>query len=327
MASVPLLLAFALSGCTIRATTPTPISAPRSSEVAVEAEAGADVGNDRPHVTYDGLMVRRRVVIAIHPKPDTDLTSLRRELDQAAERRHTTLTSISPTVLDATTLENLFPELTVALPPGGTLANARALIDPASSQSRAFPGVQEFNVASVLVHDLQFTVATTNPAAVSSAIAREGILSDALGNYSTKLGRGELDIAYTGPLLSDDLVESVRVGIARRADTQPASVLVSPRSSVGVGVDMAKEPAPAKAAPATVSSTVHHHGAALSVALPAAVPDAGGSSGSSLWPLSVVGGSVLLILTLVLLTIRRSNQGVEEAPDSQAGSATATDSA
>lgn len=340
MASVPLLLTLVLSGCTVHAQVTTPHGRATATEGAsttrgataasggvADAEDGADVGNDRPHVTYDGLMVRRRVVIAIHPKPDTDLVSLRKELDQAASRRHTTLSSISPTVLDATTLENLFPELTVSLPPGGTLANARALIDPVSSQSRAFPEVEEFDVASVLVHDLQFTVAVTNPAAVATAVAREGILSDALGNYSTKLGRGELDIAYTGPLLSDDLIESVRVGIARRADTQPGAVIISPRSNVGVGVDMAKEPAPAKAESAIAASTVHHHGAVLSAALPAAVPDAGGSAGSSLWPLSVVGGSVLLILTLVLLTIRRFNQGVKEAPVSQVGSATATDSA
>lgn len=249
------LLAFALSGCTAGATATT--STPAPSGVVVAAEGGSDVGNDRPQVTYDGLMVRRRVVIAIHPTPDADLISLRKEMDKAATRRHTTLSNISPSVLDPTLLERQAPELTLALPAGGTLADARQLIDPAASRREMFPEVQGYDVASVLVHDLRFTVSVANPAVLAEAIAREGILSDALGNYSTALGSSELDITYTGPLLSDDLVESVRGGIARRADTAPAAVTVSPRFTTGVGVDMAKEPALAPAV--TETSTTHNH--------------------------------------------------------------------
>ncbi|MEO6143675.1 MAG: hypothetical protein ABIP19_06815 [Dermatophilaceae bacterium] len=298
-----LLLASALSGCTAAGTatttTKTTSSTSSPSEAVVAAEAGADVGNDRPHVTYDGLMVRRRVVIAIHPSPDADLILLRKEMDKAAERRHTTLSSISPTVLDATLLERLSPELTLALPAGETLADARELIDPASSEGRLFPEVEEFNVASVLVHDLQFTVDSARPAVLAKAIAREGILSDALGNYTTNVSIGQLDIAYTGPLLSDELVESVRVGIARRAGAQPAAVAVAPRSTTGVGVDIANEPAPAVLVEEVPKA--HRHGVGLPVALPAV----SGSSRSSLWPLALVGGSVLLILTLVVVMLRR----------------------
>lgn len=299
------LLAFALGGCTATATTAA-TATPQPSEVVVVAEGGSDVGNDRPHVTYDGLMVRRRVVIAIHPTPDADLISLRKEMDKAATGHHTTLSDISPSVLDTALLERLAPELAVALPAGGTLADARKLITPASSEGRTFPEVQEFNVASVLVHDLQFTVGSANPAILAEAIAREGILSDALGNYTTTLDSGRLDITYTGPLLSDDLVESVRAGIARRADTHPAAVTVSPRSTTGVGVDMAKEPALAPAD--TETSTAHNHGAAL----PAVLPALGESSQSSLWAVSVVAVAVLLILTLVLLMMRRFNQGPDD---------------
>ena len=103
--------------------------------------------------------------------------------------------------------------------------------------------MQDYLVAPVLVHDLRFTVKATDPPVMAAAIAREGILADALGDYSTSAGSGRLDITYTGPLLSDDLVEQVRRGIARGEGVQPSSVTVSPRSTTGVGVDMAKEPA------------------------------------------------------------------------------------
>ncbi|MDQ1536928.1 MAG: hypothetical protein QOE58_1321 [Actinomycetota bacterium] len=256
-----LLLAFSLSACTEGATSVT--STPRSSGVVVAAAGagGSDVGNDRPHVTYDGLMVRRRVVIAIQPLPGASLVSLRRRMNSAATQRHTTLSSISPDVLDPAVLEHLVPEVTVVLPAGKTLAGARELMDPASSRggrSRSFPGVASYQVASVLVHDLRFTVRSAEPAVLADAIAREGILSDALGSYTTSIGRGVLDVAYTGPLLSDSLVASVRGGIARRAGTASAAVTISPRSGIGAGVDMAREPAPASAVEDT--STAHQHG-------------------------------------------------------------------
>ena len=274
------------------------------------------MGNSRPHVTYDGLMVRRRVVIAIEPAPDSDLISLRKELDNAATGRHTTLSAISPTVLDAALLEHLSPELTLALPAGGTLADARKLLVPSSSGGGTFAGVYEYDVASVLVHDLRFTVSSANPAVLAKAIAREGILSDALGDYTTTLGSRELDITYTGPLLSDDLVESVRGGIARRAGTQLAAVTVSPRSTTGVGVDMAKEPALAPAV--NEISTAHNHSAGLpsvggSLQSGGSLPS-GGSSHSRLWTVSVVASALLFVLTLVLLMMRRFTFGPDERP-------------
>ena len=208
------------------------------------AEPGTDRGNDRPQVTYDGLMVRRRVVIAILPTPGADVVSLRQELDRAAASAQTSLSDISPSVLGPAEQERLAPDVTVVLPAGTTLADAGKLIDPATSAA-AIPDVQDYTVAPVLVHDLRFTVRATNPSVMAAAIAREGILADALGDYSTSSGSGRLHITYTGPLLSDDLVELVRRGIARGEGAQPSSVSVSPRSTTGVGVDMAKEPAPA----------------------------------------------------------------------------------
>jgi hypothetical protein len=248
-------MAFALTGCTagVGATT----STLRSSAEVAPVQGGFDVGDDRPHVTYDGLMVRRRVVIAIYPIAGANLVSLRKEMDSAATRLHTTLSSISPDVLDAALLENSAPEMTVSLPYGQTLGDATRLMDPASSQGRTFPEVEGYNVVSVLVHDLRFTVSSARPAVLAEAIAREGILSDALGNYTTTVGSHELDITYTGPLLSDELVASVRDGIARPAHLQPTAVTISPRSTTGVGVDMAKEPEPA---PAVIEApTAHDH--------------------------------------------------------------------
>jgi len=301
------LLAFALAGCTTGAgATTSTTSTPRPSG-AVEVDQGDvdlgyDLGNGRPHVTNDGLMVRRRVAIAIHPVPGADLVSLRKELDNAATRLHTSLSSIPPAVLDPALLEPEGPEMTLLLPAGNTLADARRLIDPVPSKGREFPDVLQYDVASVLVHDLRFTVSSARPAVLAETIAREGILSDALGSYAATLGRYELDFTYTGPLLSDDLVESVRAGIARRANTLPAAVTISPRSTTGVGVDMAKEPALAPVV-TRASSAHHNHGAALP-----AVSAASQSSPSSLWAVSAAALAALLLLTLVLLIVRRRRQ-------------------
>lgn len=298
-----LLVALALSGCATL-TTPTNPPPPRASGVVAAVEAGSDVGNDRPHVTYDGLMVRRRVVIAIHPAAGADLIFLRSKMDDAAARLHLTLTTVSTSVLDPALLEHLAPELAVALPAGKTLADARRLIDPASVEGRRFREVAKYDVASVLVHDLRFSAPSANSVGVANAIDREGILSDALGSYTTTFGRRELDISYTGPLLSDDLVQSVRVGIARGAGIQPAAVTVAPRSTSGVGVNMAKEPTPA---PVAINiATTHSHSAAL----PAAPVAAAASWYSSAWVVWVLAPAVLMILTLVLLLITRGGRAM-----------------
>ncbi len=297
-AAATLMMVLTMSGCT--AGTTTTRLAPKPPEAVVVADVGPDVGNDRPHVTYDGLMVRRRVVIAIRSIPDADLISLRKQLDRAAARRHTTLSTISASVLDAAVLDRLEPDLVVALPADATRADAGQLIDPASVEGRRITAhIQKYDVASVLVHDLRFTVTAARPAVLSNAIAREGILSDALGNYTTTLAPHELNIAYTGPLLSDHLVESVRVGIARPAHIEPTVVTVSPRSTTGVGVDMAKEPTPApEVIPA--STDHHHHSAALATVV--------ARSHSRFWPVAVPGFIALLSLTLPTAAPDQENQ-------------------
>lgn len=287
-AAAILLVALTMGGCTARTSSTRPT--PKPLEAVVAADAGSDVGNDRPQVTYDGPMVRRRVVIAIHATPDADLTSLRRQLGLAATRRHTTVSTISASVLDSAVLDGLQPDLVVALPADATPADAGRLMDPTSVGTGRIAEVQEYDIASLLVHDLRFRVHATHPAALSRAIAQEGILADALGNYATRLGSHDLDVIYTGPLLSDHLIESVRVGIARPAHTTPGVVTVSPRSMTGAGVDMAKEAVPApELSPA---STGHHHHAALATEY--------APSHSRLYTLAGTSLIALLRLTLVL---------------------------
>jgi hypothetical protein len=236
------LLVLALSACT--GGTPDPPVIPATA-AAVNLEAGTDVGNGRPAVSHDGLMVRRRAVIAVHPTPEADLASVRARLDQTAADSGMVLSDISPDVLDPAVLEHIVPELIVALPPESTQGDAEHLAGLAFGPEGSYAGVEHVHVASVLVHDLQFTVASSDPAALAESIAAEGILSDALGNYTISLDGGTLGVSYTGPLLSDALVDSVRDGMARSAGVDPGNVSLAPRSAAGEGVDLSQEPAPA----------------------------------------------------------------------------------
>jgi hypothetical protein len=242
------LLSLALGGCTGGPAAP-PASAGAASESATATTVGAlseeghDVGNSRPTVSFDGLMVRRRVVIAVESALDADLAGVRRDLEKAAAAEGSTLESISPDVLEPALLLKMVPELIVALPATATVSQGRAIVTKATEEAgTAKPGVENFYVLPILVHDLRFTAETQDPAALSAAVDLEGIVSDALGVYVTTVGDGKLIIDYTGPLLGDETVESVRAGIARQVHTE-ASTTVGPRSSTGEGVDMATEPA------------------------------------------------------------------------------------
>ena len=210
--------------------------------VLAQAEEGQDLGNGRPEVSYDGLMVRRRVVIAVHSEPDAELEGVRAKLDAAAAEDNIALETISPTVLEPATLQHVMPELIVALPASATLDDARAVVNLTAGEATQKLGAEHFHVLPVLVHDLKFTIETPTPEALSAAVDREGILSDDLGNYRTSAGSRQLTFSYTGPLLGDAIVESVRAGIARQAHVATSAVAVGPRSTTGTGVDMANEP-------------------------------------------------------------------------------------
>ena len=246
------LLVLGLTGCT--AVVEPPASLPEVAG-AVAGEAGSDLGNGRPAVTFDGLLVRRRVVLAIRSHDAADLAGLRGQLARAADRLRLPLSDVSPTVLDADVLEQLAPQLIVALPEGGTVGDAGTILDLVSSSGGALPAGVQFHIGPVLVHDVRFTVRTGDPVALQEAIDREGILADALGDYGTSSGSGELRIDYTGPLLSDDLIRSIRAGIAGPAGAGADDVSVSPRSTEGIGVQMETEPAPGVAP----TPTTHGH--------------------------------------------------------------------
>ncbi|MEO5780275.1 MULTISPECIES: hypothetical protein [Arthrobacter] len=243
------ILLTALSACTPGMQgSPGPAAGAETGSAAgaepISLETGTDVGNGRPTVSHDGLMVRRRAVIAVHPTPEFDLRSVRSSLDQAAAGNGMELYEISPDVLDPAVLDHLVPELIVALPPDAVRADAEQVAERAFGPEASYPGVEHLHVALVLVHDLRFTLASTDPGALLEFIAAEGILSDALGNYATSLEGSAVTVSYTGPLLSDALVEAVRTGMARSAGVTSGDVAVTPRSPAGEGVDLSKEPEP-----------------------------------------------------------------------------------
>ena len=137
---------------------------------------------------------------------------------------------------------------------------------------------------------------------MAEAIAREGILSDALGSYSTILGQRH---GSTSPTPGRCSAMSWSSGSCwhrpqGRASSRQ-SVTVSPRSTTGVGVDMAKEPVPA---PVVIAGPGHGHGAGHP-AVTATLPAENASSGVSPWAVSLAALAGLLILTLVLLIMRR----------------------
>lgn len=312
------LLLAAAAGCTAATSAGGPGAGFAAVAAPVSGPTGgvvADVGNGRPLVTHDGLMVRRRVVIAFRTTAGADLAAVRRELDRVAAARHTPLSDISPSVLEPADLERLEPEVTVVLPAGSTPADAATLVAAAGSAPAVVAGVEDSEVVKVLVHDLRFRTATADPTRLAAAIEREGILADALGRYSTSARSGRLDVTYTGPLLSDDLVAQVRDGIARGAGTAPGAVSVLPRSSAGVGVVLGDEPAPAP----VVEVAPHQGGHGHATALAATTREPRPSSPSNLWvvlALAAVGvaGAVRLGVGLV-----RSAEGeAEEREESEA---------
>jgi hypothetical protein len=325
-----LLLIFTLAGWTGVGGRVRDTGTSRQLPVAVVGnQTGSDIGNGRPQVTYDGLMVRRRTVIALRDRSGLESAALLRDLQRAANRRHTTLSTISASVLDPVVLERLAPDLVLALPAGTTSADAADLVDsPLEDGRRLADRAPRYDIARVLVHDLRFTVPSARPAALAAAITREGILSDALGNYRTTLGNHRLAIGYTGPLLSDHLVQSVRDAIARPAGVAPAAVTVSPRSATGVGVDMTREPVPAPAviaaAPGHRHSTSHAAGTVGDpiATLPALTPSSRSHPWTDLLAAALVLGMFILLVRLLTMkdTIEPSRDNHQASRPSRHGS-------
>jgi hypothetical protein len=247
IAAPAVLLSLTLGGCTGGPAVPSASTGganePATVTGAGPAEEGQDLGNGRPRVTFDGLMVRRQVVIAVESGNDADLAGIRTDLEAAAAATGSALAGISPDVLEPALLQRMVPELILAVPATATVDEGRAIVRKATEgRESARAGVDNFYVLPVLVHDLRFSATTGDPAALSAAVDGEGIVSDALGNYETTVDGQQISITYTGPLLGDETVESVRAGIARQAHVEASAIAVGPRATTGTGVDMANEP-------------------------------------------------------------------------------------
>jgi hypothetical protein len=252
-----LALGLALTGCLGVGRDRHADARPGVAAFLAAAESGSDVGNDRPRSSFDGPMVRRREVLAFRVGTDADLPRLGRSLAAAGRRTHVAVFAISASVLDPADLERLAPDLVVALGASATVEDGERLMRRALLAARLRGlDVQDHEVARVLVHALRLTLRTAHPAAVSRAVDREGILTDALGTYTTRVHAHRLVIGYTGPLLSDALLRSVRRGVARPARVPSGAVAVGPRSARGAGVDLADEPSPP---PADFSVAPHAH--------------------------------------------------------------------
>jgi hypothetical protein len=221
---------------------PAPDPVPAAAPVIQVGEGG----NGRPVVSYDGLMVRRCTAVAVYPAVPGSAPAVRRALRAAGARAGLALVDVPPDVLSPATLQRQVPEVVDCVPPG---------TDTARLLARPLPGEDHHLVESVLVHDLAFTVRPTGrtPAALAAALDREGILADSLGRYDVRVAGPALRILYTGLLLGDDEVTTVRAAIARWSGG--AAVTVGPRSPTGPGVRLADEPPPAPALP----DDAHHH--------------------------------------------------------------------
>ncbi len=203
----------------------------------------SDLGNERPEVSYDGLMVRRRVAVAFHLDRDADAAAVGRQAHAAARGLGWRVRDVPPGVLDAVLLEHLVPEVVLLFPQGATTIDADRVLE-----SRRIAGVDHTHTVQVLVHDLRLSVPTSRPRAVLRAVDLEGVLTDVMGRYGSTVGddhAAALDVLYTGPLLTDRSVEDAAGSLARAAGLPATAVTVSPRSDRGPGVDMSREPRPA----------------------------------------------------------------------------------
>lgn len=271
------LLSFGVSACT--AETP---SVDTSAAAPATPADGSDIGNGRPVVTFDGQLVRRRVVLAL-TGADASPAAVRPALERAASRFGMDLTDLPATVLDPGQLDESFPVLTVALPEGRTDTDGRALLG-GTVETAALPA-DSVRLATVLVHDLAFRVTTEDPETVGRSVDAEGILSDVLGAYELEPGEEELAVGYTGPLLSDDSIDAVRVGMGRAAGTDPSDVEVLPRTTTGEGVRLSEVPP---------SSERSGHGQAMQASPRSVGPDTPVAS----FPLVAVGLAVAWVALL-----------------------------
>jgi hypothetical protein len=203
---------------------------------AVDAGDKGDAGDGQVISTYDGPMVRKRAAIAIVPAKNADLKHIRDELDMAAKNTATgPLTEGTFAVFSDDMLNYMVPQLTYILPEYVSISRAEAMM-----RDHQPPDVAFYLTQTVLVHDLTFAVIPASgvkPKAAGDELDDEGILTDSLGHYDTKVQQAGLTVHYFGAVVSDRTVDTVRAEIGRAARV-PAERVVVEGTLPGPGVDL-----------------------------------------------------------------------------------------
>jgi hypothetical protein len=209
--------------------TPSPVA-------AVDSGIAGDAGDKQVITTYDGPMVRKRAAIGILPEKGADLGHIRAELNAAAKKaRVGTLTEATFAVFSEDMLNYMVPQLTFVAPEGMTLTRAEAFMRDHQPADVAF-----YLTQNVLVHDLTFAViprSGTQPGAVSHELDDEGILTDSLGHYDTKVQQAGLTVHYFGAVVSDATIKVVRTEMGRAANV-PADRILVEGTLPGPGVEL-----------------------------------------------------------------------------------------
>ncbi|MFG1606600.1 hypothetical protein [Actinoplanes sp. NPDC049265] len=194
-----------------------------------------DTGDSQAVTTFDKAMVRKRAAIGIHPGPGADRARIAREMRRIARAdKLGTLEPATFAVFSQSMLEFLVPEMTFVAPEGVSVERTEAMMRDHQPADVAF-----YLVQPVYVHDITFGLVTAGetPDRVRAAEDAEGIITDVLGRYDTKVQSTGLTIRYFGAVLGDSSIASVRAAMGRAAGVPPDRVQVS-ANLPGPGVDL-----------------------------------------------------------------------------------------
>jgi hypothetical protein len=207
-----------------------------ASVAAVDPGDKGDSGDVQVISTYDGPMVRKRAAIGIMPEKNADLGHVRAELQALATKSKVgPLTESTFAVFNEQMLNYMVPQLTYIAPENVSVTRAEAMMRDFQPADVAF-----YVTDTVLAHDLTFAVipaAGVKPATVGKELDEEGILTDSLNHYDTKVQLAGLTVHYFGAVVSDSTVGTVRKEIGRAANVPVERVLVE-GTLPGPGVDL-----------------------------------------------------------------------------------------
>jgi len=212
------------------------IAAPEAVSATVDAGERGDAGDRQALTTFDGAMVRKRAAIAVLPADGASEEKVRAEIQAAAEKAELgPLTEATFAVFSEEMLNYLVPPVTLVLPEGVKVDRAEAFMRDYQPRDVAF-----YLVEPVLVHDVTFAAfpaGGVSPKQASAAQQAEGILSDSLNRFDTKVQSAGVVVHYFGAVLSDATIATVRDAMGRAAKVPADRVTVS-ASLPGPGVDL-----------------------------------------------------------------------------------------